>query len=200
MIWFTADLHLGHELIIQYCDRPFSNAEHMHSVLMKNFCKKASENDTIYFLGDVAFRAENLKSFLSQIPGKKILIMGNHDKWGVNTYYQCGFSAVLDYAEMRFGQRKLRLNHIPCRSHLEFFRLLGVYFVKSQTWLAAVRKISNEWKKYLPQNNDWCICGHVHGAWKVRGRNINVGVDVWDYSLVGLDEIHRLIQIGSRKG
>jgi calcineurin-like phosphoesterase family protein len=27
----------------------------------------------------------------------------------------------------------------------------------------------------------WLVHGHVHKAWHVRGRQINVGVDVWEY-------------------
>ena len=34
MIYFTADLHLNHEKIIEFCDRPYKNAEHMNDRLI----------------------------------------------------------------------------------------------------------------------------------------------------------------------
>jgi calcineurin-like phosphoesterase family protein len=35
----------------------------------------------------------------------------------------------------------------------------------------------------------WLIHGHVHGSWKVKGKQINVGVDVWQYAPVALDTV-----------
>jgi calcineurin-like phosphoesterase family protein len=39
----------------------------------------------------------------------------------------------------------------------------------------------------------WLLHGHVHDAWKVRGCQINVGVDVWGWRPVNLEEIHKII-------
>jgi hypothetical protein len=33
-IWFTADLHLGHRNIVDYCNRPFRDVEAMNDALM----------------------------------------------------------------------------------------------------------------------------------------------------------------------
>jgi calcineurin-like phosphoesterase family protein len=42
-------------------------------------------------------------------------------------------------------------------------------------------------------NGDWLLHGHVHDEWKINGRMINVGVDVWDFTPVSLDEIEALV-------
>src|SRR5690606_2613015 len=39
----------------------------------------------------------------------------------------------------------------------------------------------------------WLICGHVHQNWKFKEKMINVGVDVWDFKPVSIDEIKKVI-------
>ena len=42
-------------------------------------------------------------------------------------------------------------------------------------------------------NGSWLIHGHVHDEWQINGRQINVGVDVWDYTPVSIETIRSLI-------
>jgi calcineurin-like phosphoesterase family protein len=37
------------------------------------------------------------------------------------------------------------------------------------------------------------IHGHVHNSWKVNGRQINVGVDVWDFTPVSEADLSLLV-------
>ena len=42
MIYFTADLHLGHENIMHLCNRPFNNIEeHPYCVMARSILEKA---------------------------------------------------------------------------------------------------------------------------------------------------------------
>ena len=83
MIYFTADLHLGHQNVIKYCHRPFDLVEEMDSVLIENINKKVQrEKDELYILGD--FAITNCKNVVSkyrqQVKCKRVhLILGNHD-------------------------------------------------------------------------------------------------------------------------
>ena len=40
----------------------------------------------------------------------------------------------------------------------------------------------------------WLLHGHVHTSWQVNGRQINVGVDVWDYAPVSEAALAALIE------
>lgn len=78
MIYFTADLHLGHVNILKYCSRPFSCAEHMDETLINNWNSVVKPMDTVYVLGDFAMR--DPRSYLERLYGDFYLIPGNHDR------------------------------------------------------------------------------------------------------------------------
>ena len=56
MIFFTSDLHLGHENCIRLCNRPFSSIEEMDETLIENWNHKVTGKDTVYILGDLIYR------------------------------------------------------------------------------------------------------------------------------------------------
>jgi calcineurin-like phosphoesterase family protein len=81
-IWITSDTHFFHENIIQYCGRPFADAEFMNEVLVENWNSKVKPGDKVYHLGDVFMgegARENIGKLLSSLHGSKRLIVGNHD-------------------------------------------------------------------------------------------------------------------------
>ena len=51
-VWFTADTHYGHQNIIFYCNRPFTNAQKMEQVMIARYRDVVKQEDTVYFLGD----------------------------------------------------------------------------------------------------------------------------------------------------
>jgi len=79
MRYFTSDLHLGHENIIKYCNRPFTTTSAMNQDIIEKI-SKLSATDEIYLLGDIALGKvyDNL-ALLKDLPVKKIFIGGNHD-------------------------------------------------------------------------------------------------------------------------
>lgn len=82
-IFFTSDFHIGHTNILKYDNRPFKNVEEMHETLIENWNSKITNDDTVYYLGDLAFNKgkDDLdKWFVNQLKGKIYFIMGNHDK------------------------------------------------------------------------------------------------------------------------
>lgn len=82
MLYYTSDLHLGHAYIIRHCNCPFTNADEMDATLIKNWNDKVARNDTVYILGDFLFRAKRFpEECLSELKGKKHLIIGNHEKY-----------------------------------------------------------------------------------------------------------------------
>ena len=82
MIYFTADLHLGHTNIIKLSDRSFDSVEQMNETLIDNINSVVNNKDTLYLLGDISHKipVEEANTLIKRINGRKILIRGNHDK------------------------------------------------------------------------------------------------------------------------
>lgn len=67
----------GHKNILKY--RPeFSTIEEHDNLLFENYKRIIRKQDTVYFHGDMLFDAKYFVPF-SELPGRKILILGNHD-------------------------------------------------------------------------------------------------------------------------
>lgn len=88
MKFFTADLHIGHRNIIDYCDRPFRTQDgqldtsQMFDAFVANFNSVLRPGDELYILGDLSFQLDHAVKFLKAIPGQKFMVWGNHDPQG----------------------------------------------------------------------------------------------------------------------
>jgi calcineurin-like phosphoesterase family protein len=64
----------------------------MNEVLVKNWNNTVSKDDIVYHLGDVAFGDnKNVKNFVQRLQGRKMLILGNHDRYKPTEYMNMGF-------------------------------------------------------------------------------------------------------------
>lgn len=110
--WMIADTHFGHENIVKYVSRPFDDVKHMEEVLIDNWNRTIKKNDVIYVLGDFAlYDKENIIRVGRQLKGNKVLIMGNHDRWQPEVYYDAGFRMVSKHPILLEG--KYLLSHRP---------------------------------------------------------------------------------------
>lgn len=98
MKYFFADPHFGDSDIIRYENRPFKNPDEMNRVIVENWNSVISEDDEVFLLGDVVglnpMPIVELQKVLSQLRGKIIILLGNHDigianyliEWGYKVY------------------------------------------------------------------------------------------------------------------
>lgn len=162
-IFLSSDHHFGHDRIRGYCNRPFDSVWEMNSVLTENWNLVIKPNDIVYYLGDFSFQSDKYKNFLN---GRIHLISGNHDK----RRYDYLFDKVVDSMELKIGEFNCYLTHQP----IELDRHYKKGFVPDFSLL----------DKY-----NYIICGHCHNAFKASGKNINVGVDVWNYSPIFINDL-----------
>lgn len=99
-IYFWSDLHLNHKAILEYEKRPFNDIESMNIALLENWQKIVKHNDIIFTLGDFTFHTKKdyISNILQELPGHKILILGNHDRQkSVKWWLDVGFDEVYKY-------------------------------------------------------------------------------------------------------
>src|SRR5277367_6740035 len=89
--FLITDTHFNHQMLIDEGHRPANYQEQV----IANWRKMVMAQDTVIHLGDVIFyRATELQEILKGLPGKKILVRGNHDRESDGWYERAGFSFV----------------------------------------------------------------------------------------------------------
>lgn len=94
MDFFIADTHFGDGRILRYENRPFASTEEMDRRLIDNWNRTVAPEDTVFFLGDFSCCGEERdRELLASLRGRKILIMGNHDRHrDCETWRKLGFA------------------------------------------------------------------------------------------------------------
>lgn len=110
--FYISDIHEGHKNVIQYDKRPFFTVSEMNEILIDNWNKKVSENDTVYILGDLSWSKNGIE-FYQSLKGNKILIKGNHDtsKFCKDLKENNIIKTATDYMEISDCQEKIILSH-----------------------------------------------------------------------------------------
>lgn len=112
MIWFTSDTHFNHKFCM--FKRHYKSLEDMDNDIIKRWNSCVQPDDEIYHLGDFAFSASPtyLKNIISQLNGKKHLILGNHDKEGVLQHLNM-FESIDIYKRLLLADHRIILFHYP---------------------------------------------------------------------------------------
>lgn len=169
--YVTSDLHFGHKNIIKYENRPFDSVENMDKSIIENWNKTVNDDDLVYILGDFSwYKGEETNKILNQLKGKKILIIGNHDKNFLkdNNFDKTLFEEITNYKEIKYNKTKIIMFHYPIidwnGKYQGSFLLYG-----------HVHSMVNEDTKYMEKLEEKYNC-------------LNVGIDVHK-RLLSLEEI-----------
>ena len=114
--WVWSDLHLGHDNIIRYTNRPFADAETMDEALYENWAATVGNDDELVFVGDLAMRKAVGPHTWQRIRdgrgARKRLVIGNHDLTGSGSLRVDGFDEVGAVLFMD-GDPPFLFTHIP---------------------------------------------------------------------------------------
>ena len=80
--WVWSDLHLGDTDVMEYCRRPFEDADAMDRAIMAAWTAAVGPGDTVLNGGDVALSGAlggTRRTAIEEAPGRKLLVVGNHD-------------------------------------------------------------------------------------------------------------------------
>jgi calcineurin-like phosphoesterase family protein len=158
-VWFTADHHFGHTNIIRFCNRPFVDVAEMDEAMIERWNAVVGLRDQVWHLGDFAYRCS---------PNRVREIFGSLRGGTIHlvrgnhdrkTTLSLPWTSVQQYAEIVVGGRLVILFHYGLR-----------------TWNRA-------------QHGSLSLYGHSHGGLPRTCASCDIGVDVWDFRPVSLDEI-----------
>lgn len=173
MIWLTSDLHINHENIIRYAQRPFDSVDEMNESIIDNINERVTHEDTLWILGDVAMgrdKIQTAKRVLDMLCTKDVhLVLGNHDPANrIEGLLAAGFVSVDDYKEIRLWNK----------------HSVGILFhYPLMSWNGR-------------NNGSYMLHGHIHAKPDYNERNrmeglrrYDVGVDANGYAPVRMDHV-----------
>lgn len=123
MIWFTADLHLGHEGILMHQRarmNAFGDVPSMDDHLIEAINAYVRPDDELYMLGDFAWKASKYGHYRQRLNVRKFhVVRGNHDAPSLAKHCST-------FEHMLFRKFRLRpLDHEPIKVHMCHWPLLS---------------------------------------------------------------------------
>ena len=91
-LFVIADTHFGHTAL---SNRLNVRPQNFEERIIRNWRASISDEDLVIHLGDIFLgKSTNWSDYLPTLPGRKVLIVGNHDKKSYNWYLDNGFDFV----------------------------------------------------------------------------------------------------------
>ena len=173
MIWFTSDLHIGHDKEFIWKARGFNSIEEHDNDILKNWNAAVDYEDTVYILGDLCLGGDEKEwdNILCNLHGNKYFILGNHDTASKVGRYESKYHIYnLGYANMYHYSKKKNfyLSHYP----------------------TIVSNIGKD--KFL-----WSLSGHTHdkNPFQYGEHNVyNVALDAHNNTPVSIETIIKEIE------
>jgi calcineurin-like phosphoesterase family protein len=158
-VFFTADTHFGHGGALGLFRRPFASVHDMDEAMIGRWNENVGPADEVWHLGDFGVR----RSVVEMARILAALHGRVHLIAGNNdspkTLALRDFASVQHYVELEMAGAHLVLCHYPFRS-----------------WNMMAKGAIN-------------LHGHSHGRLKRVPRQLDVGVDVWDFRPIPLEKV-----------
>ena len=180
-VFFTSDLHFGHERVIQFDNRPFSSIDEMDAELIRRWNKKVGKGDLVYVLGDFIWKSKNGEAhkLIESLNGQITLIKGNHDRFLHNAQAKRALAGIKDYDDIvvtlnNGEQKRCILSHyfIPMYNGHRY-QAIHLHGHSHFTDEAPIEKAFSKW---MTEQG-------------IKNEIYNVGCMYWNYEPVTLDEI-----------
>lgn len=180
-VFFTADLHFGHENVIRFDHRPFHGIEEMDEELIRRWNTKVGKGDLVYVLGDFIWKnsANEAPGLIKSLNGQIILIKGNHDRFLHNAAAKKALAGVKDFDDISVTLANGTIRRCVLSHYFIPFYIGHRYKAIHLHGHSHNTKESDEERRIIKEL-------------KEKGYDLkvyNVGCMYWNYEPVTLDEI-----------
>lgn len=162
MRWFVSDTHFQHANIIEYCNRPFKDSHHMDEEICRMWNESIKQTDEVFFVGDVMMGHFDTGKEIVKKLNGRKTLILGNHDRSAKTMLECGFAEV--------------------------HHTLVVKMSDGRRAILAHKPLPPS----LINPYDFQIHGHHHSGPRVRGKRINVCIDLWNYRPVTENEIINL--------
>ena len=175
MKWYTADLHLKHDNVLVYDERPFDTIEEHDNAVIDSINYVCGKDDSLYILWDISWKGNKSIELLKTIKCKNIFFTPwNHD-----------FSKYVRKYEEELWWTNIGLMHIDKEAKV----VLSHYPIEER-----YHSRHKDWEGYLH------IHWHSHGNWRKILNRIDVWMTFKDYDRpVSLEELLTINEYNAQK-
>lgn len=170
-IYFTSDLHFGHDKEFLWGARGFASSQEHDEAVIERINSIVKPNDRLYILGDMMLGNDTESGIkkVKQLNGIKVFLYGNHDTETRIQRYRTEHLMVEDGLAMRyqFGKFHFILSHYP-------------------TMTANIGDDKKPWQRI------YNLCGHTHTInpfWNWEFGCYHVELDAHDCYPISIEQI-----------
>lgn len=152
-IWVCADLHLQDKNLVSFCRTQFKTINEHDEYVINKYNSVVGQDDLVYILGDVGhLPKDTLTTKIKRLKGRKILVVGNHDKLKDNEYIMMGFIQVIRHPI--YYSSKIVFSHEPAIECLNspFAMCVHGHIHNNKLDLPNFVNVNVEMNDYLPIN------------------------------------------------
>jgi calcineurin-like phosphoesterase family protein len=189
--WFIGDPHFGHQKVSEI--RGFDSTEAHDLAIFRRWERQVRPDDLVYVMGDISGGSRtgeiHALNVLNMLPGRKILVAGNHDSVsGIHRrkspdlwLFRETFEDIKDFARIRIEGQQILLSHYPYMSQGD----------------GPGRGHARYEQFRLPDLGERLIHAHTHHSHptsgSTTGRELCVSWDAWR-RIVNIGDVHNWIK------
>lgn len=173
MLYFTSDLHFGHDTVAKI--RGFDDSYDHDQHIVDQWCRTIKSHDHVWILGDLSVgKPDDVIQLIKELPGRKHLVSGNHDRCHPifrNAYkYQRAYLNAFDSVQLAERRRVTKTSTGKINAMISHFPYFGDHTDSDRY---------GKWR--LKDCGDWIIHGHIHSdSILPYPRSVHVGWDAWN--------------------
>lgn len=195
-VFFTSDHHFGHKNIGRTCARPHLDHTLMDAEMIDRWNSVVPADGHVFHLGDFSLDMPPAEQTRPHLNGTITLIAGNHERWWDGRTNRKRARTMQNRARRVFDEI------VP--SGRAVITINGTVILLSHLPYHGDSHLDERYANFRPIDTGLpLICGHVHNTWatlhggdgRLHRGQLNVGVDVWDFTPVPMNTALDLLEV-----